>query len=170
MCDHFFNIYFDIYCLYNDGWIKEHQKEELVCSGSLLVADLISVHDYSILKIKLPMEYSEAKKKSIEKLLASNKSSGEALQIPEPFIKLKIKNLSSFKTFFSSPPENYIEGVKFDPEVYVKYNLRVALHRIKTLFAIIAIKMRELNGLFYFKYPLFSLIMMIVSTSIVSKF
>lgn len=160
LVDHYFNIYFDIYCLHNDGWIKEHQKEEIVCSGSLLVGDLLASHTRATLKIKLSLEYSEAKKKNLEK---TSKGTGDQAAIPEPYIKLKIKNLCSNKTYFSSSPENYIEGAKFDPEVYVKYNLRIALHRLKTLFAKIAIEMEKIDAVVKFKYPHFSIVVLCVS-------
>ena len=163
LCDHYFHIYFDIYCLHNDGWIKEHQKEELVCIGSLLVGDLLASHQRATLKIKLPMEYCESKKKALEKQFSSSKSNGEQGGIPEPYIKVRIKNLCSQKTLFGGSPANHIEGAKFDPEVYVKYNLRVALHRLKTLFAKIAIEMEGINDIFHFKYPLFSLFALLVS-------
>ena len=125
------------------------------------MSDLVTMHNLSTLKLKLPLEYTEAKRKVIEKALSSSK--GGDVQLPEPYIKLKVKNLSSYKTFFSSTPQNYIEGVKFDPEVYVKYNLRVALHRIKTLFAILSLKMQTFNSVvFHFKYPPFSFVCMLV--------
>lgn len=92
-----------------------------------------------------------------------NKASGEQIQIPEPYIKVKIKNLSSSKTYFSPSPENYIEGVKHEKEVYMKYHLKVSMHRLRTIMAKVSLGMENINAVVNFKYPLFSLFVLLVS-------
>ena len=45
----------------------------------------------------------------------------------------------------------------------MKYNLRVALHRLKTLFAKIALEIDKVQDVVHFKYPIFSIFAMLVS-------
>lgn len=124
------------------------------------MGDLLSSSGGDIFKIKLPLEYTEAKKKQVEKQLSLNKANGDQTQMP--YINLKIKKLWGAKTYFGSSPENYIEGVRFDPEVYGKYNLRIAMHRIKTLIAKFSLWMDKVDDVINFKYPLFSSFVLMV--------
>ena len=156
ICDIFFPISIEIVCSYNDGWITGKQKEEVICTGELLVADIISVSQNYTLKLKVPLKYTENK----AKVVAKNSNVNE---IPlSPVLEIRLKNLSSVKSLFAPPYGDYIEGVKINAETWSKQLMKLGLSRAKRIFAYLNLKSLELKSIFNFKYPLFSFVCFLV--------
>ena len=129
-------------CGFNDGWIKENHKEQVICAAEICVADIILLFHTSSLSVNLEMAYLDAKKKGHATI--------------NPNIKLRIKNLSSLKSFFSSPPPMYTEGLKMELESYSKNHLKVSFFRVRRIIAFIWLIAQKTQEIFHFKYPLFS--------------
>ena len=131
-------------CGFNDGWIKENHKEQVICSAEICVADIILLFHTHSLNVNLKMTYLDAKKK------------GNA--IINPNLKLRIRNISSVKSYFSSPPPMYTEGLKMELETYSKNHLKVSFFRVRRILAYMWLINQKMKEIFHFKYPLFSFI------------
>jgi len=68
-CDPFFNIQIDVISCYNDGWVREHQKEEIICSGEIWPNDIIPLPKGHPSTKNLRMRYTDSKRKAVAKSL-----------------------------------------------------------------------------------------------------
>ena len=158
ICDTFFPITVEIVCAYNDGWITGKQKEEVICTGEILVADVISTSQNHTLRFKIPLKYTEIKAKTLAKTSATGN------EVPSlPTLDVRLKNISSVKSLFAPPYGDYVEGVKINAETWSKQLMKLGLSRAKRIAAYLMIKGQELQGIFNFKYPLFSFVCFIVT-------
>lgn len=145
-------------CAYNNGWVKENLTEEVICTSEIVVSDVLSLRSNSILTMDLPFKYSDQKRKQI--LKSSNLNDND---LHDPIIHIKIKNLSTIKSYFAPQYSDYVEGVKMDSQKFVKQLFKLSLSRIKRVVAYIIVVIRDFNTIYYFKYPLFSSLCFIVS-------
>lgn len=104
------------------------------------------------------MKYTDAKLKAVAK--QNNVSEKD---LPQPKIEVRLKNLSSLKSYFAPPYADYIEGVKFDSDTFSKQLMKLSISRLKRIITYISIKLTELESIFHFKYPLFSYICLLVN-------
>jgi len=145
-------------CSYNDGWITESLKEEVICTLEIPVQDLLSLPSNEILQVNLPFKYTEQRKAKIMKTLGVSE---ETLNTPN--IRLKFNNLSSVKSYFAPPYGDYVEGVKMDTDTFTKQGMKLGLARIRRIISYIILFFRDMRSLFHFKYPFFSYICALVN-------
>jgi hypothetical protein len=145
----------EIVGVFNDGWITEHHKEEILCTGEIATPDIISLSKSTILTCIVNLRYTEARRKLIYKTPADN-------DIPEPILRVKIKNLSSIKSFFAPETKDYREGIIYDTENYSKQYMKLGFKRIYRIINQWKILMSDLNDIYHFKYPVFSYFCLIV--------
>ena len=155
--DQYFPISIELVCAYNDGWIKDNQKEEVICTGEILVTDIMSLKQDNNLIGNLRLKYTEAKLKTLAKQF--NASDLESMQ---SILEVRIKNLSSITSFFAPPCDDYIEGVKISDETVSKQLMKLSMSRAKRIITYLALQSAEFQGIFNFKYPFFSYICLLV--------
>jgi hypothetical protein len=148
----------ELVCVYNSGWVNDKLSEEVVCTSEIVVPDVLSIKSNSTLIMDLPFKYTESKRKQIMK--GFNVVSDQDM---DPVVRIKIKNLSSVKTNFAPPYDDYVEGVKMDPETYSKQLLKLGLSRQRRILAFLKLCLRAAEELIYWKYPVFSLISLVVN-------
>jgi hypothetical protein len=106
-----------------------------------------------VLTVHLPLKYSEARKKAIAKALNTNEG-----DISDPSLKIKVRNLSSFKSLFAPSMRDYFEGIKMDKENYSKQYFKLGFRRIYRIIAQVKLFNYQISDVFNFKYPMFSTI------------
>jgi len=151
--DPYFPIQLEIVSAYNDGWLKENQKEEVICTGEILVADIISLKANNVLTTTIPMKYTEIKAKALTK--SSSTTNNENELVP-PKLEVRIKNLSSVASYFAPVSDDYVEGVKIDDDTWSKQLIKLSIARGKRIYTYLSIQGEELQAIFNFKYPVFS--------------
>ena len=161
--DIFFPITLELVCSYNDGWITESLKEEVICTLEIPVQDLLSLPSNEILQVNLPFKYTDQRKTKVAKSLGINEN-----ELPSPNLRLKFNNLSSVKSYFAPPYGDYVEGVKMDSDTFTKQGLKLSLARIRRIISYIILFFRDIRNLFHFKYPFFSYICALVTIYFVS--
>jgi len=159
--DPFFSIKLEIVCLHNSGWIVETKSEEVICTGEVLIADIMSVNPERILNINLPLSYVEPAKKQ-------ETQNGDSKEPPPPAeLKIIIKNLSNIARFIHPPSRDYIEGVKFDSEKFSKQTLKLGISRLKRIFTACGFFIQDIENIFRGKYQLFSLLCLLIVTHLI---
>ncbi len=151
LCDPFLPLKMELVCVYQEGWLKGTRKEEVVCTGEILVPDVISIRSNQSLGVRLNFEYSDSKKKQLSKSLNICES-----EITQPCVKVKIKNLSNIKSLFASSYGEFVEGVVMNPETYVKQHFKLSIRRIRRIVRCIGLFSKDVQTIFRFKYPFFS--------------
>lgn len=150
---------FELVCVTTSGWISDNQKEEVICSGKILVADIMSLKTDDILTVNLPLRYSDTGLKNASKSLSKNET-----EVPHPKLELRIKNLSSIKSYFAPQYGDYIEGIKMtESDPFSKQLLKLSIARLMRAATYLSIQAQDVEGIFNFKYPIFSYICFIVS-------
>lgn len=165
LCDPFFSVTLDIVAVFNDGWIKEHQKEEIICTGEISVPDILRLGKGEVLTLHLALKYTETRRKMVAKALNLNEG-----DVPEPTLKIKLKNLSSFKSLFAPSTRDYFEGIKLDKENYSKQYFKLGFRRIYRIVAQVKIFKNQISDIFNFKYPLFSTLCFFLLTTFIILF
>jgi len=151
LCDPFLPLNMELVCVYNEGWLKGTRKEEVVCQGEILVPDVVSIRSNHTIGVKLNFQYTEHKKKQLSKNLNICES-----EIPQPCVKVKIKNLSDIKSLFAPSYGDYVEGVIMYPETYVKQHFKLSVRRVRRIIRCIGLFIKDVQTIFRFKFPLFS--------------
>jgi len=151
LCDPFLPLKMELVCVYNEGWLKGTRKEEVVCTGEILVPDVVSIRSNHTLGVKLNFQYTESKKKHLSKSLNACES-----EIPQPCVKVKIKNLSDIKSLFAPSYGDYVEGVVMYPETYVKQHFKLSIRRVRRIIRCIGLFIKDVQTIFRFKFPFFS--------------
>ena len=154
--DPFFSVKFEIVCLHNSGWIVETKSEEVICTGEVLISDILSVDPERILSINLPLTYIEPPKKQ-------EVQNGESKETPSPELKIIVKNLSNIASFIYPPSRDYIEGVKFDSEKFSKQSLKLGISRLKRIWTACSFFIMDIENIFRSKYQLFSYLCILVN-------
>jgi len=157
--DPYFPIQLEVVCAFNDGWLKENQKEEVICTGEILVADITSLRANNILTTTIPMKYTEIKAKALAK--TSTTSDPELIA---PKLEVRIKNLSSVASYFAPVSDDYVEGVKIDDDTWSKQLIKLSIARGKRIYTYLALQAEGLQAIFNFKYPVFSYLCLIFFT------
>jgi len=157
--DQYFPISLEVVAAYNDGWLKENQKEEVICTGELLVADIISLKANNVLTTTIPMKYTELKLKALTKGCAPNES-----DLPAPKLEVRIKNLSSMASYFAPVCDDYVEGVRIDDDTWSKQLIKLSIARGKRIFTYLSLQAEDLKTIFNFKYPVFSYLCLMIFT------
>ena len=155
----FFPITLELVCVYNDGWITESQKEEVICTAEIPVQDLISIGSYEILEEIVTFKYTDIKKAKI--LKGHNVSEND---LAPPKIRLKFKNISSVKSYFAPPYGDYVEGVKMESDTFTKQYFKLSLARIRRIVSYMILVARDIRDIYHHKYPFFSYIIFLVRT------
>ena len=149
----------ELVCKYNNGWVKENITEEVIATSEIVVPDVLSLRSNSTLSMDMLFKYTENKKKQLLKTLNINEK-----DLTEPFVRIKVKNLSGLKSYFAPSYSDYVEGVKMDSEKYSNQLLRLSLSRVKRVISFVKMSIDDFNDIFRFKYPFFSLLCFMVST------
>ncbi len=145
-------------CIYHEGWIKDSKKEEVICTGEILVADIMSLRNENAISVDVPLKYTEAKQKTMTKSLNVNDP-----QPVHPKLEVRIKNLSSITSLFAPSCSTYVEGVRIADDTLSKQILKLALNRARRMAVYLGLRMVEIQGIFNFKYPFFSYICILVA-------
>jgi len=146
----------ELVCVYHEGWLKETRKEEVICTGEILVTDIIPIKSDSVFSVVLNFKYTENKKKTT-KAVSLNEN-----EIVQPKVKVKIRNLSNIKSLFAPSYGNYVEGVQMDTETYVKQNFKLSIRRVRRIIRYIKLFLLDIQAIFHYKYPFFSLCCLLV--------
>jgi hypothetical protein len=162
LCDPFFPIQLELVAVYNDGWITEHHKEEVICSSEILTPDIISLSKDSVLTLNLEMFFPEAKKKLMLKVLNIPEDKEKEL-FKNPVMKIKVKNFSSLKSYFVPPTRGYVEGLPMDRENYNKQHMKIGFRRVYRLYSQFLVFRNHLSNIYNWKYPVFSFFCFLVT-------
>jgi len=163
--DVFFPITLELVCSYNDGWMTQSLKEEVICTLEIPVQDLLSLPSNEILQVNLPFKYTDQRKAKVAKSLGINEN-----DLSSPNLRLKFNNLSSVKSYFAPPYADYVEGVKMDTDTFTKQGLKLSLARIRRIISYIILFFRDIRNLFHFKYPFFSYVCSLLLISLIALF
>jgi Plant phosphoribosyltransferase C-terminal. len=136
-----------------------------VASGEISVPDILRLGKGDVLTLHLPLKYTDTRKKAIAKAL--NISEGD---IPDPTLKIKLKNLSSFKSLFAPSMRDYFEGIKLDKENYSTQHFKLGFRRIYRIIAQVKILRNSVSDVFNFKYPIFSTFCFLLLTIFILTF
>jgi len=136
----------------------ESKTEEVICTGEVLIADIITSSTEDILTLNLPLTYTEVAKKLREETSSQNQKESNS-----PELYIKIKNLSSVKTLFHPSNTDYIEGVRVDPDTFSKQQLKLGISRVKRIWTACGAFITDIEDVFHSKYPFFSYICILVS-------
>lgn len=136
--------------------------EEVICTSEIVVPDVLSLRANSTLTMDMNFKYTEQKKKQI--LKASNSSEQD---LTDPIVRIKVKNLSSMKSYIAPAYGDYVEGVRMDTEKYSNQLLRLSLSRVKRVFSYVKLVSKDLDDIYHFKYPKFSVLCFLLFTWII---
>ena len=137
--------------------MKENLVEEVICTGEIVVPDVLSLRSNSTLTTDLSLKYTDQKKKQI--LKSSNMNEQD---LTDPIVRIKVKNLSGMKSYFAPAYGDYVEGVQMDTEKYSNQLLRLSLSRVKRVISYIKLVFKDLDDIYHFKYPKFSVLCFLV--------
>ncbi len=149
----------ELVCVYNEGWLKGTRREEVICTGEILITDVLSIKSDALFSINLNFKYTEYKKKTSKLPLSHDHD------MSCPRIKVKIRHLSTLTSLFAPSYDNYIEGVPMDTETYVKQYFKLSIRRTRRIITYINLFLKDLKTVLHYKYPFFSYCCLIVRTS-----
>ena len=142
---------------HNSGWIIENKSEEVICSGEILMADILSMDSEHILRHDLELTYTDPQKRNQQGLFNQKGSHPR-----NPELKVKIKNLSNMKSLLHAPNKDYLEGSKIETENVSLQILRLGIARLKRIILYVGSVIRLIKDIFHCKYPYFSYICILV--------
>lgn len=148
----------ELVCVYHEGWLKETRKEETICTGEILVSDVIAISSNGTFSVNLNFKYTEIKKKNLLKVMNISET-----ELSQPKVKVKIKHLSNIKVLFGPSYGEYVEGVQMDPEAYVKQYFKLSVKRMRRIVRSVRLFKADIENIFHYKYPFFSYCCFIVS-------
>lgn len=156
--DTFFPIKVELVYRHNSGWIIENKSEEVICTGEILMADILSMDSEHILKDSLELTYTDPQRKNQQSLYKQKTDS------KGPELKFKIKNLSNVKSLLHAPNKDYLEGSKIETENVSIQLLRLGIARLRRIILYVGSVIRLIKDIFHCKYPFFSYICILVFT------
>lgn len=118
---------------------------------SILVADIMS----KISNQKIQLSFDLDKQENKENVN------------PNIQMRVKIRNLTSIDSWIAKSPVDYIEDYYIDKGDVNINDLKIPFERLKKNMATNLLNMMSVNDIFFFKFPLFSLIWFIVSIFLV---
>ena len=128
------------------------------------MADILSMDSETILRLKLPLKTPELAKKPQPDTTPTNvtNKSKDKDSIP-PELNIKIKNLSTYNSFFHPPTKEFIEGVRVDDEQFSRQLLKLGIRRTRRIITYIGFIFKEIDDIFHCKYPFFSYLSILVT-------
>ena len=159
LCDSFLPIKMELVGVHYEGWLKkETRREEVICTGEILVSDILSIRSNGIFNVNINFQYVEAKKKQLLKALSTNEA-----DLGQPLVRVRIRHLSNIKSLFAPVYGEYVEGIAMDPETYVKQHFKLSVRRTKRIIRYIRLFFADVQTIFNYKYPFFSYCCLFVS-------
>jgi len=120
-------------------------------SKSILVTDIMS----KISNQKIQLQFDLEKQDNKENLNSSIQ------------MNVRIRNLTSIDSWIAKSPVDYIEDYYIDNDNVNKNELKMGIDRLKKNMATNLLNVMSINDVFFFRFPLFSLIWFLISLFLV---